>query len=291
VRGFANAIPKDRVLVLDLVADDPSRAIWRYPPSPTMGPFAQNISLIWCALSNWGGAVHVGGDISLVLAETRAAMKSSQVVGVGLTPEGIDNNPAYFSLVLDSAWTTQPSAESWLEEWGRGRCGALVPEAQQAYALLYETVYKPGTPYLWCCALPRYCPTVMPGQPVDRAAYNITLLQKALELMVTAAPKCDTEAFRYDLVDVAREWLSYGACIDRLSSIKLEASPVEINATTHAFLEVTDDIDTMLKTNRGFLLGSWLNGSRSVADWDGSGPATRNPQPGNPATDNMTMAG
>ena len=72
---------------LDLVADSPSRALWRYPSSPTLGPFAQNISLIWCALSNWGGAVHVGGDIGLVLNETRAAMETPHVVGVGLTPE------------------------------------------------------------------------------------------------------------------------------------------------------------------------------------------------------------
>ena len=270
VKGFASAVPRDKLLVLDLIADSPSRALWRYPPSPTLGPFAQNISLIWCSLSNWGGAVHVGGDLDLVLSETRAAMATPNVVGTGLTPEGIDNNPAFFSLVIDSAWTMQPTAESWLEEWGRGRCGAVVPEAQQAYALLYKTIYMPGTPYLFCCAKPVFCPTVMPGQKADRAAYNVTVLRQALELMVVAAPKCNTEAFNYDLVDVAREWLSYGACIEKLDAIKTNAPPAELKSTTEAFLDVTDDIDTMLKTNRGFLLGAWLNGSRSVADWDGS---------------------
>ena len=252
IKGFASAIPKDKVIVLDLVADDPSKALWRYPPSASLGPFTQNISLIWCALSNWGGAVHLGGDISLVLNETRAAMQTPQVVGVGLTPEGIDSNPAYFSLVLDSAWTAQPSAEAWLQEWGRGRCGASVPAAQQAYALLFETVYRPGTPYLWCCSKPVSCPTVMPGQRADRAAYNVSLVRRALELMVQAAPKCNTEAFRYDLVDVAREWLSYGPCIDKLSAVDVHAPPSQLKATTDAFLEVTDDIDAMMKTNRGF---------------------------------------
>ena len=37
-----------------------------------------------------------------------------------------------------------------------------------------------------------------------------------------------------------------------------------------AFLEVTDDVDAMLQTDKGFLLGAWLNGSRAVAQWDGS---------------------
>ena len=36
----------------------------------------------------------------------------------------------------------------------------------------------------------------------------MTLLRQALVLMVEAAPECDTKAFRYDIVDVAREWLS-----------------------------------------------------------------------------------
>jgi alpha-N-acetylglucosaminidase len=89
--------------------------------------------------------------------------------------------------------------------------------------------------------------------------------------MVEAAPACDTNAFRYDLVDIAREWLSYGACLERLDAINVSAPSATLEATVGAFLEVTDDIDTMLQTNKGFLLGAWLNGSRSVAQWDGSG--------------------
>ena len=160
-KGFTNAIPKDRLLILDLIADRPGsvsrpaisrcitvwadfarlrvfvQALWRYPADPVLGPFAQNASLIWCALNNWGGAVHMGGDLSYVLNDTRAAMATPSTVGVGLTPEGIDNSPAYFSLVLDAPWTQQPTAESWLQEWGRGRCGkAGVAAAEKAYDLV-----------------------------------------------------------------------------------------------------------------------------------------------------------
>ena len=125
IRGFTRAIPKGRLLVLDLVADSPGRALWRYPSDPILGEFAQNASLIWCALNNWGGAVHMGGDIEYALSEVRAAASSQnpRVTGVGLTPEGIDNSPAYFSLVLDAPWTPQPTAAAWLQEWGAGRCG------------------------------------------------------------------------------------------------------------------------------------------------------------------------
>jgi hypothetical protein len=59
------------------------------------GAFLSNASSIWCSLENWGGVVHVGGDIDYALAQAREALDAPHVEGVGLTPEGIDNNPAY----------------------------------------------------------------------------------------------------------------------------------------------------------------------------------------------------
>jgi alpha-N-acetylglucosaminidase len=279
VRGFTRAVPKDRLLVLDLVADSPGRALWRYPVDPALGPFAQNASLVWCALNNWGGAVHLGGDIEYVLSETRAAMARPEVTGVGLTPEGIDTSAPYFSLVIDSPWTPQPTAEAWLAEWGAGRCGRKgVKPAEEAYALLYQTVYRPGQPYLWCCSQPRFCPTVHPGERggVARPSYNTTLLRRALELLVEAAEVeggCDTEAFRFDIVDVGREWLSMAPCLAALDNVSTTASSTtaaELRAQVAALREVHADVDAMMATDEGFLLGAWLRNSRKVAEWDGS---------------------
>ena len=79
---------------LRLPSLDSGRLSISWPADPVLGPFAQNASLIWCALNNWGGAVHMGGDLSYVLNDTRAAMATVPTVGVGLAPEGIDNSPA-----------------------------------------------------------------------------------------------------------------------------------------------------------------------------------------------------
>eukprot|EP00041_Stephanoeca_diplocostata_P026908 m.733684 g.733684 ORF g.733684 m.733684 type:complete len:846 (+) comp23074_c0_seq1:615-3152(+) len=278
VRGFTRGIPKDKLLVLDLIADYPNNgALWRYPADPVLGAFTQNATLIWCALNNWGGAVHLGGDLAYALDEARAAMATARTAGVGLTPEGIDSSPAYFSLVLDAPWTPHPTAASWLQEWGASRCGSRgVAAAQHAYALLFQTVYRPGKPYLWCCSKPKFCPTVLPGDgSVARPDYNTTLLRQALELMVEAAPECDTNAFKYDLVDVAREWLSMQPCLDRLDKINPNAAPADLKARVKALLDVTADVDAMLATDPGggFLLGAWLKRSRDVSTWDGSNGA------------------
>ena len=271
IKGFVDAIPKDRLLVLDLVADSPGRALWRYPDDPVLGRFARNATLIWCALSNWGGAVYLGGDIEYVLNDTRAAMATDLVDGVGLTPEGIDTSPAYFSLVLDSAWTTEPTAVGWLQRWGDSRCGQKgVALVEKAYALLAESVYRPGIPYLFCCSQPAYCQTVTPDQRPARPAYNVTVLREALEAMVAAAPVCDSDSFNYDLVDVAREWLSMDVCLEKFDAVDSKAPVADLKAQVAALLEIYHDTDAIMGTTSGFLLGDWLKKSRQVSDWDGS---------------------
>ena len=290
----------------------------RYPTDPKLGPFVQNASLIWCALSNWGGAVVLGGDLTLALTEARAAIasESPRTVGVGLTPEGIDNSNAYFSIVLDAPWeevnapidddrhvdilkggettaaatlsshtvtsTTKNlfSAEEWFVEWGHGRCGRSdVTAAEQAYAKLYRTVYRPKAGYLWCCSQPYYCPTMLPTEDDKKKAYrptwNATELRAALALMVKAAPLCNTSTFLFDLVDVAREWLSSTPCLTALDAVNMtvrHTAPATFKAEVKAFRDVQADIDAMMASDpgKGFLLGEWLKQSRAVADWDGS---------------------
>ena len=36
--------------------------------------------------------------------------------------------------------------------------------AEQAYDLLFRTIYRVGKPYLFCCSKPVFCPTVHPGE-------------------------------------------------------------------------------------------------------------------------------
>ena len=80
---------------------------------------------------------------TLYQARTDKVFKQSPTVsGVGITMEGIDQNPAYYTYVLDRGWkdettttmTTAAAAGSttagstsdtttWLQQWGLSRCG------------------------------------------------------------------------------------------------------------------------------------------------------------------------
>eukprot|EP01047_Picozoa_sp_COSAG01_P078962 COSAG01_NODE_14794_length_1409_cov_1.172519_2_plen_165_part_00 len=91
------------------------------------------------------------------------------------------------------------------------RADALAKLAE-AYSLLYASVFVPGQSYLFCCAQPRYCPTVYPGDrgrrwgsafrpdqlpsgpTIVRTHYNSSVLRRAWELLVEAVPACGGSA-------------------------------------------------------------------------------------------------
>lgn len=148
----------------------------------------------------------------------------------------------------------------------------------KAYALLAQSVYRPGKPYLPCCALPAFCPTILPDEFARQKGYvgqvfpdyNATILREALEAFVAAAPGCQTAAFMYDLVDVAREWLSMMPCLNILADINATVPPAELKTKVATLLELYADVDDMMRTEEGFLLGPWLKNSRAISSWDGS---------------------
>merc|ERR1712194_485638 len=87
----------------------------------------------------------------------------SAMVGVGFDPEGIDNNPAYWQLLIDSAWRSEPlNVSSSLQSWGAHRCGQDSPSAKAAWALLGQTVYA-STPAQHYEHHMAYCPTTIIG--------------------------------------------------------------------------------------------------------------------------------
>ena len=112
------------------------------------------------------------------------------MAGVGIDPEGIDQNPAYYTLLLESAWRTDASVTAgtstietttdatalatttpsipipvnvslWVKDWARQRCGRFSKSADQAWALLQQTVYAHSPTQTYEHHM-KYCPTTMP---------------------------------------------------------------------------------------------------------------------------------
>jgi hypothetical protein len=142
--GWLSAIPEGRSLLLDQTAE--WLPLWsRFNEYSFFGK-----DFIWCAMSSMGGGLGMYGDMGTINTEPIKAFNTnvpgrnvSSAVGVGIDPEGIDNNPAYYTMVLESAWRKEAvDLPTWFSDWSRQRCGKASQSAEKAWKLLgMNTVY------------------------------------------------------------------------------------------------------------------------------------------------------
>ena len=94
IEAFLSKVPDDRMIILDL---DSNRApVWSYTQSYFGKPF------IWCLLHNFGGTRAIYGNLTTVATSPIDAMNTpgSTMIGVGLTPEAIEQNPVLYDLMV-----------------------------------------------------------------------------------------------------------------------------------------------------------------------------------------------
>jgi hypothetical protein len=192
----------------------------------------------------------------------------------------IDNNPAYYTFLLEQAWRAQPlpNVSTWLQAWGVQRCGRDSPRVRQAWAILAETVYAPASEQIYEHHM-GYCPTTMPeGSGWDRQRgserpkwYQRATLHQAWGLLIdaTEAGECGSkganDAMVFDIVDVGREYLSISACNDASDALTRATTPASVATANATMSDVMADIDTLLGSSFGFLLGPWIRDARAMA--------------------------
>lgn len=65
------------------------------------------------------------------------------MVGVGITPEGINQNHVMYEFALEMGWNTKTlDPENWFKHYGFARYGGGYLEADRAWELLLKSVYS-----------------------------------------------------------------------------------------------------------------------------------------------------
>eukprot|EP00040_Diaphanoeca_grandis_P017313 m.90087 g.90087 ORF g.90087 m.90087 type:complete len:978 (+) comp26364_c0_seq1:96-3029(+) len=132
LHGFSEAAPPGQFILLDMGAEGEGEWIdWH----GTWG-----IPFVWTSLHVFGGNQGLKGDISETnaipweappfVAVAHEADPRTQAIGVGYTPEGLDQNPAYYELLQEAAFKTGP--EQNLTTW-------LITRAHRRYGLTEDT--------------------------------------------------------------------------------------------------------------------------------------------------------
>ncbi|KAL1130693.1 hypothetical protein AAG570_011934, partial [Ranatra chinensis] len=107
-KEFLTSVPLGRILVLDLQSE-------KTPQYDRLDNYFGQ-PYIWCMLHNFGGTLGLHGSASKINTAVYMARKAtnSTMIGVGLTPEGINQNYVIYELMLENSWKKEPSN---LTEW------------------------------------------------------------------------------------------------------------------------------------------------------------------------------
>ncbi|XP_052182621.1 alpha-N-acetylglucosaminidase-like isoform X2 [Diospyros lotus] len=297
MKALLHSVPVGRMVVLDLFAE--VKPMWS-----TSEQF-YGVPYIWCMLHNFAGNIEMYGILDAVGSgpvEARMS-RNSTMVGVGMSMEGIEQNPVVYDLMAEMAFQhSKINVKMWIDEYSVRRYGRYVARMQEAWSILYHTVYN-CTDGAYdknrdvIVAFPDVDPYIISlsqasirhiyyqsNRQISRRAfleettadsydqphlwYSTSEVLRALELFLESGDELSgSNTYRYDLVDLTRQALAKYAnqlFIKVIEDYKLD-NVLGVARHSQKFLELVKDMDTLLACHDGFLLGPWLESAKKLA--------------------------
>jgi alpha-N-acetylglucosaminidase len=267
LKGFIDAVPKDQFVIIDMAYTGLGE--WqKWGNASYYGtPF------VWTALHDFGGTDGIKGDLRRINQIPSALINQpTSAIGLGGTPEGIDQNPAYYDFLFEANWREGPVEDlsRYMGERKERQYGIQSSRVRAAWKLLMNSLYADersvqdttGVAHLEPRATlfenDGFTPTPMMCQV--HQAWEQLLLSGTQELVDTNEP------FRYDLVNLGREVLAQlSSPMAHNFSAATKQDPIDaavLNETGQLFIELLRDIDTLVATDSAFLLGPWIESAR-----------------------------
>jgi hypothetical protein len=312
LRGLIGGAPPGRFVLLDMSEDGSGQ--WAEWDGAWDAPF------VWTALHTFGGGdslegnlsrtnripfdamVGEGGSLAAATPPSSPSPPSVGPLGVGYTPEGLDQNPTVYELLQEAAFRSGPVDDlpAWLVRRAHRRYGAplpfqgpvpaerINPYVDAAWRNLSASAYSvelgvgdstgvglfPGTDTMHFQE-DRTTPTPL--------MCGVWLAWGAL-LKAAGAAGCGGGAggassppinaslatYRYDVVDVGREVLAQLTVpISKNFSDAVRApAPLDagrVNSTGSLYVGLLLDLDALVSTEAAFLLGPWLDAAAALA--------------------------
>ena len=271
-------LKKGDILVLDLNSE--GRPQWGDPESLWYRKEGFNgHDWAFCMLLNFGARAGMFGKLQHVVDEYYKARQSkfaSTLKGVGLTMEGIENNPMMYELVSELPWRDAKfSWKKWLHDYVEARYGNINnAKVHDAWLLLARSVYGAGAKIVELgahesvlCARPALDVYQVSSWSEMEEFYNHDDVINAARLMVEASREVKANAnFRYDLVDVTRQAIAEQAryVYNEIVAAYKAKDRKMFDYTTKRFLDILLQQDRMLSSMPDFMVGGWLRSARNM---------------------------
>lgn len=270
MQSLLNAIPNDKMIILDLFSE--AHPVWNRTNAFYNKPW------IWNMLSNFGDNSTLFGRMRHIACDPALALhdpESGNMTGIGITAEGIEQNPALFQLMTENIWCSEPiDLDIWLRNYAQNRYGRENEQVNAGWQILKNTVYSAskmgdGGPE----SIITGRPTFEQNTTMTYTSFNYYPMQlvKAWNLFIGSADSLkNSDGFQFDLVDITRQVLANYATPLQKEFVKAyeKNDRKNFDKYSHQFLELITDMDDLLGTRKDFLLGRWLGDARKCGFTD-----------------------
>lgn len=259
--ALLNAIDTSKVLIVDGLSDLDSVTDRETEWGGT--PYA------FGTIPNFGGRTTIGANTDRWTEKFTAwrDKPGSALVGTAYMPEAAERDPAALELFSELAWREEKTdRDAWFAGYADFRYGAEDRSARAAFAALATTAYSltstDGRPHHSLFGR-RPSLTTSIGTAFDPAGFD-----RAFAALLGVRPSLrDSDAYRHDLTDLARQALANRS---RTLQLPLRAAYVDkdtetFRAITALWLKLMRLSDTMAGCHRSFLLGPWLEDAKRLA--------------------------
>ncbi|KAA2257559.1 alpha-N-acetylglucosaminidase [Solihabitans fulvus] len=235
------------------------------------------------SIPNFGGHTTIGANTGVWVTRFRQWLTKphSALAGIAYLPEGTGGNPAAFELLADLAWQPgQVDQARWFADYAARRYGGADPSAAAAWDQLRRGPYSmpsgawsepqdslfSARPALTVGSAAAWSPTSL--------RYDPGTVTAALRRLLAVAPGLrGTDAYRFDLVDTARQALANRSrtLLPLISAAYTAGDLTRFRALVGEWAREEALLDQVVGSDRRFLLGPWLAAARG----QGATPAER----------------
>ena len=235
---------------------------------------------IYCSLSNYGGRTGMHGKLRKMAELMTAARKEARYMkGIGITPEGTNDNPVAYDLFWEMAWRSEaPDIGLWLYEYIARRYGSCTKKDFEAWKIFEKTVYgadtydgttKNNVVNENACLRMGYC-----EGGYFKIRYDRDLFEKGVyAFMENYGAHKDRQGYIYDTVDLLRMTLTvacddYFEVLKRSRAVRDRKTFAEYSAK---YLKAMKLITELCTYNEDELLGNWIGRGIDITTDDRTG--------------------
>jgi alpha-N-acetylglucosaminidase len=256
--ALLGSVPHGRLIVLDLWAEE--FPVWNRTDS------FNNQEFVWNMLHNFGERPGMFGYLSTVRNGPYEARKQfpKTMQGIGLTMEGIHQNPVMYDFLTDQVWRHDPvDIDKWIQQYANRRYRNATQGVQQAWKLMRDIVYDLKVLHFGPALLIiGHRPTI---KPYERPQWDINDFRKVMNLMIVHGEYLrKNDGYKYDIIDITSQALNDFAILvhEDLLDAYQAGNLEKVNEKIDLLRSIIIVLDRVLASGTNTLLGTWLRDSK-----------------------------